>query len=332
MNILSSVQQDIDFQWQQKKDLAPTADRYTALKTSDNVTCVSIEPDLQSKLISTCIEHTNKAFTIDVEAAKNVCVVNTSFSDNYGHCLHDVIPILMYIDKHSSYDVVYTCDSPFLRNLLNMYGINFNRVKFVDKKVYIKPQALCIENWPAFHYREKHKIWSFKECVDLFLSKHSSTINNRLIYCTRNNSTDVMHGRLMNQDNEDTIISKLKEFATNNNMIFTMFNGQKNGATMSHLEQAILFSEAKIVVGPHGSAMANIIYLSTTNDCKVCEFTSGTEVNVHGGTFVKHYNNLYGYLFEDFIDYYLVPFTLQSTSTETYIDTNNLDHFLVKAV
>lgn len=331
VNILSDIQQDIDFQWQKKRELAPSADRCTFLKTGDGVTYISIVPDLQTRLISTCIEHMNKSLTV-IESAKNVCVINTSFSDNYGHCLHDVIPILMYIDEHSSYDVVYTCDSPFLRGLLDMYGITLNRVKFINEKVYIKPQALCVENWPAFHYREKHKIWLFKKHVDMFLNRQTSANKNRLIYCTRNNSTDVMHGRLMNQNNEDEIISKLEEFAEANDLIFTLFSGQESGVTMNHHKQAMLFSEAKIVVGPHGSAMANIIYLSTTNDCKVCEFTSGTAVNVHGGTFVKHYNNLYGYLFEDFVDYYLVPFTAQSTSAETYIDTNNLDTFLSKIV
>ena len=74
--------------------------------------------------------------------------------------------------------------------------------------------------------------------------------------------------------------------------------------------------------------MANVIYMNPINRPKVCEFTSGTEVQVHGGVFNKHYNMLYGYLFEEMYDYYLIPFSKDSTQQVTSIDINNLKKFL----
>jgi len=130
----------------------------------------------------------------------------------------------------------------------------------------------------------------------------------------------------MEQEQEDAIISMLKEKAQSEGFRFTLFHGQEDGKTMSHKKQMEIFSEAKIVVGGHGSAMANVIY--TPKGTSICEFTSGTEVQVHGGVFNKHYNALNGYIFNDYADYNLIPFSRESTKEITMIDLGNLKTFL----
>jgi hypothetical protein len=133
----------------------------------------------------------------------------------------------------------------------------------------------------------------------------------------------------MDIDNESQIISLLKSYCIDNGLLFTIFNGEENGQIMSHINQLKLFSEAKIVVGPHGTAMSNVIYLNPLNDCKVCEFTSGTEKVIQGGKpFLKHYNLVYGFLLEEIFDYYLISFHQDSTPDITIIDIDNLTEFL----
>jgi hypothetical protein len=276
----------------------------------------------------------SRFFSKTVTPFNNVLVLNIPFCNNYGHCLHDVLPKIMYADNDPSYDIVLSSWTPLLDSLVNLYNIKFKRVKLVKDTMSIEFKKLTYENHPAYHLRRIETTRLVKQAIDQYILKNiNDKPRNRLIYCTRNTSSDIAgldtgEPRLMSNDNEEKILSILKQYCTENNLNFTLFNGQEDGVTMKHEKQLKLFNEAKIVVGPHGSAISNIIYLNPENDCKVCEFCSGTEVQVHGGIFNKNYNFLYGYLFDDFLDYYLIPFTKESTPSLTSIDINNLKQFL----
>lgn len=256
-------------------------------------------------------------------------VLNIPWVENYGHCLHDVIPKLLYEEANSDCDVIYTCASSLLDSLTSLFQVRFKKVVLLDNiEIKVFSDELIVENHEAFHIRDKEKVKLFKSQIDSVIEReYKSNISNRLIYCSRNGE-NVTHGRKMDEENEIEIISELKLFCLKKNLIFTFFNGQEDGATISHLNQIKLFSEAKIVVGPHGSAMANIIYLNPRNKCSVCEFTSGTEVVVQTGSFIKHYNSLYGHLPGDLYDYFLIPFCANSTRHVTSIDIDNLREFL----
>ena len=107
-----------------------------------------------------------------------------------------------------------------------------------------------------------------------------------------------------------------------------MFDGYKNGKHMTLSEQSKLFNEAKMVVGPHGGAMSNILYLDPNNNPVVCEFTGGNQSAIHGNSvFGKNYSNLYTRYFEEIYDYNLIPFTNDSTHEVTKIDIDNLKQF-----
>jgi hypothetical protein len=258
-------------------------------------------------------------------------ILNIPHCETYGHCLHDIIPKLMHEDLQSEYDVIYTCGSSVLKSLLDLFEIKFDRVQILNEDIVeIETDEICIENCNGFHIRDKEKIKLLKKQIDTIIAKkYEPEISNRLIYCSRS-GTNVTNKRRMCQENEEEIIRLLKTFCNTNNLVFTFFNGQEDTQTMSHINQLKLFSEAKIVVGPHGTAMSNIIYLNPNNNCDICEFTSGTEVVVHGGSFVKHYNALYGFLPEELFKYYLIPFSKGSTFPTTKIDTDNLKEFFLQ--
>ena len=271
----------------------------------------------------------NNKLIFDKHSFPKAKILNIPHCETYGHCLHDVIPKLMHEDLQSEYDVIYNCGSPVLTSLLELFEIKFNKVQILNEvPVEIEVNEICIENCNGFHLRDKEKIRLLKNQIDkITAKKYKPEISNRLIYCSRS-GINVKHKRRMCEENEEEIIRLLKTFCNANNLVFTFFNGQEDLQTASHINQLKLFSEAKIVVGPHGTAMSNIIYLNPNNNCSICEFTSGTEAVVHGcGSFVKHYGSLYGFLPEELFKYYLIPFSKGSTVSTTKIDTNNLKEF-----
>jgi hypothetical protein len=269
----------------------------------------------------------------DTPSYSKVKILNIPWVEIYGHCLHDVIPKLLYEEESSDCDAIYTCTSPVLNSLIELFQLQFKKVVLLDNvEIKIFSDELIIENHEAFHFRDKEKIRIFKNQIDFIINKeYQSNIANRLIYCSRSGG-NVTHGRKMDLKNETEIISELQQFCTRNNLIFTFFNGQENDSTMSHLNQLKLFSEAKIVVGPHGTAMTNIIYLNPKNKCSICEFTSGTEVVIQSAPFVNHFNNMFGHLPDDLYDYFLIPFSANSTNSITLIDIDNLKDFLNSVV
>lgn len=254
------------------------------------------------------------------------------FLKNYGHCLHDTLPSLLYLDKFSNSDVILSPLTDFMASLINLTGLSFKKVKFLKmhESVNLRFKTKTQFNF-ALQQRNFNMSFLFKQSLESHLNKTIYTdINNRLIYCTRNTSSDVKHNRRMLDSNEKAIINLLKSYAEDHNLLFTLFNGQENGKTMTHKKQMLLFREAKIVVGPHGSAMANVIYLNPKNKPSVCEFCKGkysTNVN-HGSRFGKNYNHLNSFAFEDLYNYAIIPFDEKSNTKITSIDITNLQNFL----
>lgn len=268
-----------------------------------------------------------KKETSQVHSFSNIKVLNIPFVENYNHCLNDVLPKLLG-EESGDFDIVYTCNSEILTSLLSLFEINLKKVKPINESIIIDCENIVIENHTACHLRNKDKINLLKKQIDKVIeNKFRPEINNRLIYCSRN-ATNVMHKRKMEDQNEKDIISLLEEYCIRKNLLFTFFNGQENNKVISHINQIKLFSEAKVVIGPHGGAMANLIYLNPNNNCSICEFTSGHEAIVQKGPFVNHYNFLYGFLPEKLYKYYLIPFSKNSSYLETRIDLDNLKVFL----
>lgn len=328
--ILSDIESDNKYRF--KHNPRSSFDGQTYIKLAHGMTC-TVESQWRevfpSKHLNLRLDYTScpreihkKTNFIDKDAA----VVNIPWSDNYGHCLHDVLPYICYLDSLKKFQI-YTSHTRMIESLMETYDLNLHDVKFVDKSCVITNKHVHMFNEPIT--RDKQRSWALKKHIDNKITKLGICNNNRLIYCTRNIGSGHGHKRPLDSSCENEIVSMLRQHCEKNNLHFTLFyNEHPDGTKMSHLEQMMLFSEAKIVVGPHGSAMANCIYLNPGNDCKICEFTSGTQKQIHGGVFDKHYANLFDYIFEDYLDYYLIPFTRDSTGERSRINTDNLNRFL----
>lgn len=269
----------------------------------------------------------------DVQAFNKVLLLQTIFFDNYCHNLIDNIPTILYHDKHSDADIIYTPGSELLTAQLKQHNIHLNKTRFINPHETVSfnsENICCINSTP--HTRHRKKLLNFiNEYVNKSVNCKSTTnIKNRLIYATRNYSDpNLQIRRKIQDDNELEIIKLLKYFCDKNNLVFTLFDGYKNGKRMTSSEQSKLFNEAKMVVGPHGGAMSNIIYMNPQNNPIVCEFTGGTRSPIHDNSvFYKNYSNLYTRYFEEIYDYNLIPFADDSTYAVSKIDIDNLKQFL----
>lgn len=264
----------------------------------------------------------------------NVLTINIPFSNNYGHILHDVIPNLLSLDKQDKYDKVIMSNNPLLKKILIVLKIRLSeKIVLIESPLDFNCNKITHSSCPAFHVRNTESIKLFKEYIESFIKGRIATKKrNRLIYYKRQGK-DVKNGRGMSASNEKEIISLLKSYASDKNLDFTIFNGLKNGKTMPFIEQIKLFREASVVVGPHGSGLANTVWMDPHNNCRVCEFCSGPNHIIHGSKensgYVKNYNFLYGGILGEFIDYNLIPFTSSSSPKNTSIDLNNLKKFLI---
>jgi hypothetical protein len=255
-------------------------------------------------------------------------LVNQRFQNNYGHVFHDHLPQLSWVIQNTDAKVILM-DTKLNRIFTDCFFSNsVNRIVFsppgAKKTVFgslssyelKEPRSYTQERF-NIHY---HSAFYKQKLTNVCKSNHSG----KVIYCSRTSSR-VEHGRVMDSNNENDIISLLSELFGSR---LVVFNGEdKFGNAISVYEQALLFSSADIVIGPHGSAMANIGWLdwsATSPRKKVIEFVCtkiSTQVQF-GCPFSKTYSWLFGTL--NAVDYSHISFTENSTADTTYISLSDL--------
>lgn len=262
-----------------------------------------------------------------VNSYHTACITYMSFVDNFCHNLIDVLPELLYLDRASKYDLILAPHSQVTDDFINTFNIKFKNIKFIKNNFNFTSRTIDLYEY-KIDQRRTNKSLNLRKI--LLKEINITTTPDKLIYCTRNTGGGAKHGRKMNAHNEDTIIKLSKHYAQSNDLDFIVFDSRhKDGSIMSILEQAQLFNQAKMVVGPHGGALANILYVGSDKNCKVCEFVNGKHTTVQKcRPFGKNYNRLLGYAPETYLDYYLIPFEIGSDKEETFINIDNFKYFL----
>lgn len=257
----------------------------------------------------------------------NVLVFNPLFCDNYPHILTDALPLIISAQTDDQYDIILIPWSSLLIEVLDAINLDLSKIRLIDSEFYFKARKIHIQNISSYPDIEISKVRKLKEIIDKNLPTNDNSCANLIYYSRSNNET--RNGRMISSDNEIKIINLLKEYAINFNLNFCIFNGQIDGQRMSTKEQIKLFKSAKMVVGPHGGGLANIIWIDPKNECKICEFTSGTEKTIQSsGAFWRNCNFSYNLLPDEIFKYSLIPFTSNSTDNIVEIDINNLLKFL----
>lgn len=158
-----------------------------------------------------------------------------------------------------------------------------------------------------------------------------------VIYYARVDPSQAKHGRIMDSNHSKDIISLIEGSMERHNRAERLIefdgttddNGQKRSMTI--LEQFDLFRSATTLIGPHGTGMANMIWmdLESRDRPKVVEFTVGPR-NVGKfddiiDPFAKTYTSKYwGLPF----DYNHMLFAPNSTNSRAFVDLNVLDGVL----
>jgi len=256
----------------------------------------------------------------------NACILNLKFNKTFSHCWTDSLRTLLRFDSESDYDVIFVPKTKQLSELIHSVKPKFKKIIFVSNSECFFAKKITFELEGVFR-RNIDDVRKIKNLVD---SINQPCQANLFLYCTRNKGGNVLNGRLMEEDNEAKIIELSKRYCDDQNLIFKIFDGNNpRGEKMSIRQQMDLFKRAKVIVGPHGGAFANIISIQKGQNAVVCEFTSGSNTCLQDiAHFGKNYNQILGFLPETYLKYYLIPFESGSNTERTFIDIKNYQQFL----
>lgn len=269
-----------------------------------------------------------------LEQFDSVRIINVPYDFSYCHNLIDTLPLILKHESIEKQELVIIAGSEYLNKFIKELNLKFRNVFVLNNSVDFKTKKLEIENYCMLN-RSTEDIKRFRGFINRYkknILKLKPAQGKNLIYCTRNSGGGAKNGRLMNSDNEFEIRKELKCYAEEKGLKFFVFNGKINGKPASINAQIKIFHEAKMIIGPHGGAMSNSIYLDEQNKCSVCEFVSGLDYEESKiqakQAFVKNYNRIYNNTISEYSDYYLIPFQKGSLANETKIDLKNLKKFL----
>ena len=190
-----------------------------------------------------------------------------SGNDNYFHWLFDILPKIKICSEIYNLDKIdyfyFTKLLDWQRKILEIFGLrnikilDSNEFRHVEaekiiavqhpwyEKGYINPEAI---NIPA---------WIIQWLKDAFLSKAESFDCSEKIFIDRKDDTKFKHCQIIN---DDEVFEFLKSKG---------FSKYKVGQ-LSFKKQIYLFNNAKIIIGPHGAAFANLVFCKPQT--KVIEF------------------------------------------------------------
>ena len=256
--------------------------------------------------------------------ASKILILNLPFCGSYGHVYSEVLCELLDIEnKYSKYDLVLTAHSLLLKDVFDCFSdLKLpSRLKFIRHNETYK--VICSEiTIKSIHPNGvTQKLEGTKKIQKLLCESKEApkTTKQLLTYCTRNNTFTVRHGRCMNKQNEAEVISLLKKYAETHNLDFVVFNGEdKNGQKMSIYDQYKMFRNTKMLVGPHGAALANGIFLDSENMPIFVEFAHK-----------RSYDFMHGGFFSTIGKYINIPFIVDGPMTDDHLMSIDVESFKI---
>ena len=264
-----------------------------------------------------------------VEHYSRVLVFTHHHFKHYGHYKHDALPALYQACNSGMYDLILT-PGPMPVDMKTFTDIKLNNVKLVDAGEEISFTSDVVDwetstAWDTWIYHN----WFFqqerKEIKDIIDKQIDQLITvgeqNKMIYCQRVDESCFL-GRILSDEQDIEVQQMLSKYATDNGLEYIKFSSCKG---MTHLDQIKLFREAKVVVGLHGTALSNLHYVDSRNDCKVLEFSNSARLTQYG---------LSGGMLGDYMDYYISPIVdsigkvTTRPNSRAVISMSDLEHFL----
>mmetsp|Transcript_444 Transcript_444/g.1024 ORF Transcript_444/g.1024 Transcript_444/m.1024 type:complete len:418 (+) Transcript_444:303-1556(+) len=269
------------------------------------------------------------------------------FSNVHAHILIDHFPgiaILREMYPKSFKFLLY--DAPLLKKMLTWLDPNFvlNRVVWLKNKELVQIQgrlSFLEPNPKSFNtryaaYSNALRRW-IQEVKGPKLKSLNSSNNKRSLVLYLSRSAGAGHARKVNPLHQKDIIHAIrlamkKHHKTEKLVVFTGVD--KNNTPISLEEQFDLFTSAETLIGPHGGAFANIMWmglLETERRPNVLEFLIGPESHqVQPSKSLIPFRKTFYTLFNgaSWVNYYHVLYAPNSTHMNTYINLQSFNDAL----
>mmetsp|Transcript_43545 Transcript_43545/g.132520 ORF Transcript_43545/g.132520 Transcript_43545/m.132520 type:complete len:673 (-) Transcript_43545:3-2021(-) len=214
------------------------------------------------------------------------------FAGNYGHFIHDGLPIIAWLRENLP---------PRTKLLLRHHPRDENTLRTVDpafveeRVVWLKGgedvatirdgslgvlvmrvpgrngrSVRSLRRWLAERHRAKRKEVEAAEGSGAKKKKKKTPKKRSVIYHTRSGSKDTLHGRVVDAAHEANIIAlikrKMARYGLDRDHELIIFSGQEGGTTMTVPRQMEVFGAATSMIGPHGSGLANTVWMMGWDD------------------------------------------------------------------
>ena len=213
-------------------------------------------------------------FRTPIQIKGNVVVLTSHGSAGIGHWILDALPRIMNIIlggfdlTEIDYFVVPKSKFKGIEESLKILGINKKKLISADNRTYIQASNLIIPSLVGPPACPPLKVVEFIRDKYLNSDKFSTikhiddSDTDNMIFISRKNAN---WRKLTNHNEVEFVLNEL---------------GFKsiNLSDFSFVEQIALFNNAKVVIGPHGSGLSNIIFCN--NNTKVIEFFSTNYINL----------------------------------------------------
>lgn len=246
---------------------------------------------------------------------QNIAVISSQDSYGYFHWLFDILPRLFILRKvygEEDIDLYYVENKKnFQREWLEIVDIPSHKILPAHNKCHIQASKLIVPSLPGNTGNMTKASCSFlKNLAEKKVIKFTSG-KKRRIYISRRDA------RYRNVRNENDVISILEKLGFE---VFALSN-------LSVVDQINLFSNASVIVAPHGAGLSNLVFAEPST--KVLEFFAPEYVNVCYWTLCEQCNLTYYYLigqgrkYPDFVDPH-------QSAADIVVDTEELLRMLDK--
>ena len=277
----------------------------------------------------------------------NAACYFTWISNNFGHVLHDTLPMVAWMRSVAPPDAYFILpDLPMLRQVVEFLDPDFYRERAVwllshdrlwkwdhdapqPDSIRIEGGTLTVTDDSWNHITNNAKLYPYlRSWISQAHPGEVTELERKVVYYSRRGK-GTKHGRKLDKEQEKDVIKiivdKMHEHGRTENLV--VYNGlNTDGSPMSIGEQYNLFRPASAVIGPHGSGLANIIWTNPTPETcedrvKVLEFISGTDSAHVQQLFHSYYHMLWGLP----LDWHHITYASNSTGEDTYLRLPDLE-------
>jgi len=249
----------------------------------------------------------------------SLAVISSPGQENWYHWLLQVLPRLKILaesgcefDRIYVNDLLYPWQKESLLIACTMLNIPHEKIAPYEGNILIQAKTLIVPSVPFIPSKERKVLptWLKNFLYDSFLKEPAQTTTPERIYISRSkaNSRRIAH--------EEKLMEILKPHD------FTLIYLED----LSVYDQATLFHHAKIIIGPHGSGFANLIFAKPgTTIIEIDHGLEGEDQRSYFKRFAGLMNCYYFPFYADFIDE-------EGLEQDIYIDCDTFKNFIEKVL